>query len=60
MNKTKWIWVTVVIGGLAGGLGTAQLIDVLKPYTVLLGAGGTFLGIVVAFLVNKANTKKEA
>ncbi len=55
----KWfVTIALIAGGGAGALGIANLIDILKPYSILITAGGVFLGIVANYFVGKANEKK--
>ena len=55
----KWVLLAIGAGCAAGGLATANLLEVLKPYTALITAGSGFIGAVVAFLIAKANKPAE-
>lgn len=55
--KNKWVLLAIVAGCIGGGFGVANLIDILKPYSTIIVAGSGFIGAVVAFLIDKANTK---
>ena len=56
----KWaVIIALIAGGGVGAAGIANLIDIFKPYIVLITTGGTFLGVVAAFFVAKANKPEE-
>jgi hypothetical protein len=56
--KKGIIAATIVLGGLGGSLGVANLIEVFKPYSSYIVLGTTFVSGIVALLVVKANEKK--
>jgi len=58
-NSKVYIAVAILVGGIGGSLATANLIEVLKPYAMIITAGGTFISAVVAYFINKANGAKD-
>ncbi len=55
----KWfVTIALIAGGGAGALAIANLVDIFKPFAILITAGGVFAGVVANFFVGKANEKK--